>query len=194
MFKIPTHILKNVSACTNDKIRVALQATCFDFDEKKNELRIVATNAQVLIVYTMAIEQDDIEFCKKWFSDNHAYFIPQEVLKSKSNYVFCTEINGMIAMDGVILKELDVAYARWQAILPQNGTDKAHEYCGFDKDLVKIADKAWGFTGGNTIMKTRPDYVLGAGDEYLSPHIWKDDWAAIKKTLIVMPLRLDNRN
>ena len=59
-------------------------------------------------------------------------------------------------------------------------------------DLASTIDKACETIQGYFKDISTPLNV--AGDEYLSPHIWKDDWAAIKKTLIVMPLRLDKNN
>ena len=190
---IQKDILKAVKACAHDKYRPAFQAVCFDYDESNDKLTLVATDAQVMIVYSLPVKENDKDFYLKWFKGNRAYFIKDEHLP-KTNVILFEEKDNKLFANGCAVDEFDGVYPNWQALQPKKGAKMrpALNYCGFNKNLIKIADKAWGFKDENTIMMSRPNVIaLDDEDDKLLPHYWQHELDGIKKTLLLMPLRID---
>lgn len=191
---IQTKILTSAKGATDKKdIREHLRAVCFDFDTEKNRLTVVGTNAQCMIINTIAIKNDnDIAFCKKYFTDNQAYFFNDGVLDSKRPLTELTEIDNKLVCNGTILTKLDQTYPNWRAILPSKDLRPAQAYCGWSPDSIKQIDKALGRK--STIMGDRPlvNDTEDAHAESLSPHLWKL-YGIIEDTetiVLCMPMRL----
>ena len=186
------NILKNTRVLCNDKRRLHLQAVGFDYNEEKSLLSIVATNAQVMIVTELDIErEEDRAFCKKYFLGNQGYFITEAMIKKeKSPFCVLEEDEGQLLIDGIPAKKLDGAYVNWRVILPKNELKLAAAYCGFDKDLIKLADKAWGHKKG-TIMEKRPFVNADTTKEHEDIHYWIKKYTTGKKILLLMPMRIN---
>lgn len=186
------NILNNTIVLCNDKHRQHLQAVGFDYNEEKKQLSIVATNAQVMIATILDIEsEDDQSFCKKCFLGNKGYFIQANILKKeKSPFCVLEERGGQLLIDGQEIKALDGRYVNWRAILPKNELKLATAYCGFDKDLVKLADRAWGLKSG-TIIERRPFVNADTPKEHEGIHYWINRSKTDKKILAIMPMRID---
>lgn len=180
-----------VTAVTNPKdVREQLRAVCFDFDTDKNILNIVATDSQVLICYSLPVSDDDVGFCKKWFL-HKAFIIPDLLAKSKDVFADFVEIDGRLNVNGVFLQESSRDYPNWRPVIPTKNLALAKMYCGFNKDLIKKADKAFGCPKDSTVMLKRPQ--VNADDlivEHLNPHLWTETFDSVTKTLVVMPLRI----
>ena len=190
---IQTSILVSCQGAIDKKdIRPHLRAICFDFDEKTNKLSIVGTNAQIMIVNTIEVkDENDIVFCKKHFTDNTAYFWDRE-LNKKNTYSDFTEIDGQVVLKGTILTKLNTQYPNWKCVIPSQNLKQATVWCGFDPDLVKQIDKALGWK--DKIMCKMP-VVNGdndRNDERLAPHRWDLHIYDNCDTIVLcMPLRLD---
>ena len=192
--KIETRIIQGSKGAIDRKdIREHLRAVCFDFDADCNKLSIIGTNAQVMIVNTIIIkDESDITFCKKYFSDNSAYFFDNVVFDKRDIFAEFNEIDGQLACNGTILKRLEQSYPNWKCVVPHEKMKKASIYCGFNADLIKQIDKALGW---KFMIITHTPCVSGnldANDERLSPHRWDLNIYDNCDTIVVcMPMRLD---
>lgn len=190
---IQTSILASCQGAIDKKdIRQHLRAICFDFNESTNELSIVGTNAQIMIVNTITIKDpNDIAFCKKHFTDNTAYFWDRE-LNKKNLYSDFTEIDGQLVLNGTILTKLDTQYPNWKCVVPQNDLAPATKYCGFNADLIKQIDKAIGWKH-ETIITKIPRVNSKDENEYLCPHRWDLHYFDNCDTIVLcMPMRLEH--
>lgn len=191
---IETKILTSAKGATDKKdYREHLRAICFDFDEKSNKLSIIGTNAQIMIVNTIEIKNDnDITFCKKHFTDNQAYFFNDVVLNPKQPLTDFTEIDGKLVCNRTILTKLDTQYPNWKCVIPTMDLKPATVWCGFDPDLVRQIDKALGWK--DKIMCKMP-VVNGnndRNDERLAPHRWDLNIYDNCDTIVLcLPMRLD---
>ena len=190
---IQTSILASCQGAIDKKdIRQHLRAICFDFDEKTNKLSIVGTNAQIMIVNTIEVEnENDIAFCKKHFTDNTAYFWDRE-LNKKNPYSDFTEIDGKLVCNGTILTKLDTQYPNWKCVIPQHDLVYATKYCGFNADFIKQIDKALGWKH-QTIITRIPRVNADNDQEWLAPHRWDlNIYDNNCETIVLcMPMRLD---
>ena len=185
---IPTKVITSAKGTTNKKdYREHLRAVCFDYDAEKNTLIIVGTNAQVMIVNTIAAPDPD--FCKKYFGNRQAYFFNDGTLDPKKPYTEFTEIDGKLVCNGAILVRWDGMYPNWKVCIPEKDLTQATKYCGFNSELVKQLDKALGWK--DTIM-TRIPRVNTTDNEHLAPHRWDLNVFDNCDTIVVlMPMRLE---
>lgn len=191
---IHTNIITSAKGATDKKdIREHLKAVCFDFDESTNKLTIVGTNAQCLIANTITVKGDiDIAFCKKYFTDNQAYFFNDGVLDPKQPFTDFTEIDGKLVCNGTILTKLDQTYPNWRVIIPQKDLVPATKYCGWNADLIKQIDKAIGWKH-DTIMTRVPVVNANNDQEQLSPHRWDlHEYDFCDTIVLCMPMRLQH--
>ena len=190
---IQTSILASCQGAIDKKdIRQHLRAICFDFDESTNKLSIVGTNAQIMIVNTIKVkDENDIAFCKKHFTDNTAYFWDRD-LNKKNLYSDFTEIDGQVVLNGTILTKLDTQYPNWKCVIPQKDLAPATKYCGFNCDLIKQIDKAMGWKH-ETIITKIPRVNSKDENEYLCPHRWDLNYFDDCDTIVLcMPMRLEH--
>lgn len=183
--KIQKNIIDSLNEVVKKEWREHLKTICFEFDADKNELSMVGTDAQVMVVHTIKVQPDDVDLCKKWF-DGSAYYLPDT--KEKTAYVEIFEQDGRLMFENYVMQKFDGQYPNWKCVVPTKDLEPATQYCGWNPDLIKKADKVMG-NKKCTIMSERP-LVQATESEYRAPHVWNrqiDDW---KTTLVVMPMKI----
>lgn len=189
--ELETKLLLSCKGAINKKeFREHLKAVCFDFNQETKELNIIGTNGQCMIVNSVKIQDEDFDFCKKYFSDNSAYFIDDKVLDPKQLLTEFTEIDNRLVCNGVLLVKLDIPYPNWRCIVPEIDLCPASMYCGWNSDLIKQVDKALGWKH-ETIMTKLPRVNSKQEREYLNPHRWDlEIYTDCKTTVLIMPMRV----
>lgn len=183
---IETKILRAVNEAINKKdYKEHLKNTCFSFDEEKNVLHIVGTDAQLMIIAEVEIRAEYKDFCKKFFSNNEAYLIPDSLLKTKSVYISFEELNDKLVADGMILEKSDVRYPNWKAVIPRVNLEEQTKYVAFKPEYIKKINSAFGYKSG--VVGVEGIVPICNSGETLTPHLWKQN----NLTAILMPVRID---